>query len=66
MKRWLGIGAAALIGLFSLYYAAFYAWVTATPLDAEELSRAQRYCYSWFALFVVSAIAGTVLFLRRR
>jgi hypothetical protein len=49
---------AAVVGLVaSLHEFAFWAWVTATPLEAEGLASAQRRAGWWAA-----AAAGCVLF----
>ena len=60
----LGLAISSLLCLLALYRAVFFAWLTATPLDAEGLSRAQRSCYVWFAVFVASLIFSIVLIVR--
>ena len=43
---------------FALYSWLYFGWLTATPLSAGQLARAQYDCYFWFALFVVAVLLG--------
>ena len=60
MQRWLitvatlAIVAAAAFGLFALYCAVYWGWVTATPLTPDQLDRARYNAFAWFWLFVGS------------
>ena len=42
--------------LLSLYGALYFGWLSATPLGAAQLQRAQYDCKAWFWSFVVSVI----------
>jgi hypothetical protein len=46
-----------LVSVYALYMALFFAWLTATPLSASDLVRAQHHCYFWFWTFMVSTLA---------
>jgi hypothetical protein len=60
------LAVAILISLAALYSAAFYAWVTATPVTPERLRRAQLLCYGSVAAFLVSATIAIVIVVRMR
>jgi hypothetical protein len=49
---------------FALYSFLYFAWLTATPLSAGQLARAQYDCYCWFAFFVVGVLLSIFLVLR--
>jgi hypothetical protein len=56
---------------FALYASLYFAWLTATPLSAAQLARAQHDCYFWFVLFVISFllnifVVGKMVRLRRK
>jgi hypothetical protein len=52
LKYWIILAVLILGGLYCLYAAAFFAWVTATPLSPESLHCAQSLCYRWFWGFI--------------
>ena len=48
------------LGLFAvacLYSAAYFAWVTATPMPPEQLPSVRFAAYAWFGGFVLAALA---------
>ena len=50
--RWAAILALP-IGALAGYSVLYFAWLTATPLTAEGLRRAQYDVYCWFAIFAL-------------
>jgi len=57
-KYKLSLFALILVSGFALYSSLYFAWLTATPISAGQLARAQYDCYSWFAFFVVSILSS--------
>jgi TRAP-type C4-dicarboxylate transport system permease small subunit len=53
-----------LVSGFALYSSLYFAWLTATPLSAGQLARAQYDCYFWFALFVVAILLSIFVVVR--
>jgi hypothetical protein len=53
-----------LVSGFTLYSSLYFAWLTATPLSAGQLARAQYDCYSWFAYFVISILLSIWIVVR--
>jgi len=60
-KRWVGIAGSIVLTVYAGYEALFFAWLTATPLTADQLKRAQQHCYAWFAIGVLSAASTAIL-----
>jgi len=60
---WLLLGCLTAFGLslFSCYSTLFWGWVTATPLTAEGLRRAQFNTYAWFGLSLLALLVAFVL-----
>ena len=59
MKKYKVILAALiLVSLFALYSAAYFGWLTATPLSPSQLKRCQYDYYCWFSIFIISFLSG--------
>lgn len=53
-----------LLFIWGLYSAAYWGWLTATPLDSDQLQTAKFRYYSWLAVSLVSAACfGLLIFL---
>lgn len=48
------VGILAVVALLSLYFAAYFMWVSATPLTSWERDRVAKYYYFWLIIFLVS------------
>ena len=60
----------ALFAAFCLYSAAYFAWVTATPMPPEQLPSVRFSAYAWFggfvlALFAFAGVTVRLILLRR-
>jgi hypothetical protein len=49
------------LAMYAIYAAAFFAWLTATPLSGAQLTRVQHDCYAWFLIFLAASTASVVL-----
>jgi hypothetical protein len=64
MKRYFAALAIFVIAAgYSAYEFLFFAWVTATPVTAEQLKRAQYHAKIWFVIFCISLllVAATIV-----
>lgn len=56
-----GIGGVLAFSLFSLYSVVFWAWVSATPLNAAQRARAQYNANAWFLIFVGCLVTAVIM-----
>lgn len=67
--RWVVFILSCLAGLFAFYSAAFWLWVSATPLTPPERDRVEYNYYFWLGIAcasLASAIASLSVALRKR
>jgi hypothetical protein len=50
----------------SCYMAAFHAWLTATPLNPEQLAAHQRFFYYWLVATTLASLAAVGVLVWRR
>jgi hypothetical protein len=62
MKRYYAALAVFIIAAgYSAYEFLFFAWVTATPVTAEQLTRAQNHAKMWFLIFCISLLLAAAI-----
>ena len=57
-KYWVALPILFLGTIYGFYAAAYYAWLTATPLSEGRLVLLQRYFYIWLFASICMLIAG--------
>jgi hypothetical protein len=55
---------ALVVGACAAYQAAYWAWVTATPVTPERLEAAQHRAYAWLAVAMACAVVVVTMLVR--